>query len=105
MQFNQIFDREKLEEVITKYEFLIKFRDAEPDDDVIKKCKSLLEESKQYYNNINILTMNYTQAKNHRFYSDNEFYSMQNINRIIRHTISKDLYYDIDIKNAFPCIL
>ena len=30
---------------------------------------------------------------------------MQNINRIIRHTISKDLYYDIDIKNAFPCIL
>jgi len=39
-----------------------------------------------------------------RFYAKNSL-SLQNIPREIRHTISKDFFYDIDIANAHPVIL
>ena len=38
-----------------------------------------------------------------RFFS--ETHSLQGISRKIRHTIAKDIYYDIDIKNCHPVIL
>jgi hypothetical protein len=31
--------------------------------------------------------------------------SLQSLGKIIRHTIAGDLYHDVDMKNAHPCIL
>lgn len=31
--------------------------------------------------------------------------SLQSLKKIIRHTLARDIYYDIDMKNAHPCIL
>ena len=39
-----------------------------------------------------------------RYYAKNIPVSLQNISRKIRHTICKEFYYDIDIKNAHPVL-
>lgn len=63
------------------------------------KCKSLLQ--KKEWDSI---TYGFSgKSKEGRMFSKS--WSLQSLKKIIRHTLSRDIYYDIDMKNAHPHIL
>ena len=49
--------------------------------------------------------MDYQQRNNFGRYWISENLGLQNMKRRIRHTLCKDLMYDIDMKNAHPTLL
>ena len=70
------------------------------------KDASLTILKSMYNNRLETNEILYKQAKSSpqgRFFSETP--SLQGISRKIRHTIAKDIYYDIDIKNCHPVIL
>lgn len=105
---NEIFDEEKLSiiidnwdqlETIVGYGFDMKTRKKLNSVGTLTIFKKMLEKKKK----TNEVVYSYSSRKNSgRMYSE---YSLQGCRRNIRHTIARDFYYDIDIKNAHPTIL
>ena len=105
MEFNEIFDAEKLELILKYWEVIAKNKDDNNDIyDPVKICKTYLKSSQKHKDNINKIKIHYTQKKNGRFYADKGI-SLQSFKRCVRQTITNDYYYDIDIKNCIPSIL
>ena len=65
--------------------------------------KGILEKFYKKKLKSNLQTYHYSKSGNGRLFSKE--WSLQGIGREIRHTISKGIYYDIDIKNAHPVFL
>jgi len=110
LQYNEIFDARKLQYIINNWDS-INFSDSEIKDNnekwqPLSILNNYLNNSKFYKDNQHIIKVNYKQ--NHkdigRFFARGSL-SLQSLPREIRHTISKDFYYDIDIVNAHPEIL
>jgi hypothetical protein len=114
LNFYEIFDKSKLQYIIDNYENIKDNIRTESTSrltniniDPLTLVKKYLYKSKPINNNTNINTINvyYKQNKKVGRHFAVGSLSLQNIPREIRHTISNDLYYDIDIKNAHPEIL
>ena len=110
LQYNEIFDARKLQYIINNWDS-ISFSDSEIKNNnekwqPLSILNNYLNNSKFYKDNQHIIKVNYKQ--NHkdigRFFARGSL-SLQSLPREIRHTISKDFYYDIDIVNAHPEIL
>ena len=110
LQYNEIFDARKLQYIINNWDS-INFSDSEIKDNnekwqPLSILNNYLNNSKFYKDNQHVIKVNYKQ--NHkdigRFFARGSL-SLQSLPREIRHTISKDFYYDIDIVNAHPEIL
>jgi hypothetical protein len=65
-----------------------------------------LNNSKQYKEYQQIKKVGYKQTHKDigRYFAKGPF-SLQSLPKEVRHTISKDYYYDVDIVNAHPVIL
>ena len=110
LQYNEIFYAWKIHYIINNWDS-IQIKDSEIKDNNEKWqpltiLNNYLNNSKFYKDNQYTIKVNY--KKNHkyigRFFAKGSL-SLQSLPREIRHTISKEYYYDIDIVNAHPEIL
>ena len=110
LNFYEIFDKSKLQYIIDNYDDIKENIKTSSTDrlnniniDPLTLVKKYLYKSKPTkIPNINTINVAYKQNKNKGRHFAIGSLSLQNIPREIRHTISADLYLDIDIKNAHP---
>jgi hypothetical protein len=101
MTLYEHYDKQKLDILIKNFEELYpvigKFRDLKNGYKKIQdknQNKTILE---NLYKSKRVLYKPSTNSKDGRLFGSN---SLQGINRIVRHTLCKDIYYDYDIKNC-----
>lgn len=103
MTLEENFDCDKLNYIIENFEQIKKkLRPAS-----LKRMLNAKKKLTEYLNNSRFgkIKVHYKQNKSYGRYYAIKSLSLQNIPREIRHTIAKEYYLDIDIKNAHPEIL
>ena len=114
IEYLEIVDKRKADYIIENYELLkdnfrasseerLKFMDIDP----LTLFKKYISKSKKVkgLNNSNQILVKYKQNNDIGRYWAVGSLSLQNIPREIRHTISNEYYYDIDIKNCHPSLI
>jgi hypothetical protein len=106
-EFTETIDMDKFKIIIDNFnETMGLMRDSTNGYNFIDLQGSLTILKKIYDERLDSNKISYKQTKSSpdgRFFSITG--SLQGISRRIRHTIGKDIYYDIDIKNCHPVIL
>jgi len=103
--FVEVFDRDALRHIVRYEEYYKKLLDCDED-----KKYAQFELYKKYLKKAsgelgNHVCVSYHKNNNKgRLFADKSL-SLQSFNKLVRGTISKDLYYDVDIENAHPVIL
>lgn len=99
-------DTERLRHIIDnheKYDFGSAYVNGKNSDK--KGQLTLLTNYLNEFDNTDHVEMPYSQVKPFRQYFTGKSMGIQNMSHKIRHTICKDLMYDIDMKNAHPTLL
>jgi len=103
IELNEMFDQHKLNHIVKNenvFRGQMRLKCFEDDYNPFTIANKYLSKS-----NNGTITTKYKQNASHgRFYAIGSL-SLQSMPREIRHTIAKDFYTDIDIKNAHPVIL
>ncbi len=109
LQYQENFDARKLQFIITNWESK-ELTDSEIKDNEtwqpLTILNSYLHNSKQYKEYQHIIKVGYKQTHKviGRYFAKGSL-SLQSLPKEVRHTISKDYYYDVDIVNAHTVIL
>jgi len=109
LQYQEFFDARKLQFIINNWDS-IEFADSEIKENEkwqpLTILNNYLNNSKQYKDYQHIIKVGYKQTHKDigRYFAKGSL-SLQSLPKEVRHTISKDYYYDVDIVNAHPVIL
>lgn len=102
--FIEIFDRERLQFIINNESYFKSYLGCDDDEKYAQFSlyKKYLNKGLGVYNNL--APIKYNKINGGRRFALGGI-SLQSFNYKVRGYISADLYYDIDIRNAHPCIL
>lgn len=105
IQLQEAVDQRKLQYLIDNFDTLgiKKIFDSADDKDLNSQLTILKKYAKKIKDGR--IPVKYKQNDNMGRYFAKQGLSLQNLSKTVRHTISGDLYWDIDIDNAHPVIL
>lgn len=97
--FDYLFDHDKLGRFVLPSKNYCEVTDKKT---ILTTLKNLLKSKKTLNPTV---SYKYSKGMENRGRKFSDGASLQTISRVIRHTVAKDIYWDLDIVNAHPCIL